>query len=459
MVPNTPTHPDDARPATAAVTSLLTDQYELTMLDTAVRSGTADVPAVFEVFGRSLPAGRRYGVVAGVARLLDHLAAFRFGDAELAWLESVGLLAPQTLEVLARYRFRGRIEAYLDGELYFPQSPIVTVTGTYTDVVLETIVLSALNQACAVASAASRMRVAAGEAQLIEMGSRRTHPLAAVDAALAAYVGGFDATSNLEAGRRYGIPTVGTASHSSVLAAPSERAAFDAQIAAHGVGTTLLVDTFHIPTGVATAIDAARAVGARGPGAVRIDSGDPQEIVPIVRAQLDAAGAVDTQIVLTGDVDEAALVRHRDLPIDAYGVGTAVVTGSGHPAAGLVYKLVSVADRPDGTWRDVAKRSAAKISYAGRKHAWRELDASGRAVREQVVPEAAASTTRVEPSWRPLQTVVWDDGPTGAAGTPTEARARHRAALAELAPEQLVTEPGGPAIPTRVAPLAGGVPA
>ena len=425
-------------------TALLTDRYELTMLDTAMRAGYADAPACFEVFTRQLPAGRRYGVVAGVGTVIEAVERFRFDGETTAWLASEGFLHDSTLDRLANYRYRGTIDAYPDGEIYFGNSPIMTFDATYGDIViLETVVLSLLNHSCAIAAAASRMRIAAGDRTLIEMGSRRTHPRAAVAAAHAAFIAGFDATSNLAAGRRYGIPTVGTAAHASILAAPSERAAFDAQIAAQGLATTLLVDTFDIAGGVRTAVAAANHAGGTGPGAIRIDSGDPEIEVPKARQLLDSLGATTTRVVLTGDLDEFRVHRCRHLPIDGFGVGTSVVTGSGHPAAGLVFKLVTMQDAPGLAWRDVAKRSDGKASVGGRKYAWREFDDDGRAVAERI---DNARPDTIGRRGRPLQVCVFYGEATDHMGDLHDARARHRAAIAALPPKAFELSAGDPVL-------------
>ncbi len=358
---------------TPGSTALFTDRYELTMLAASLADGTADRRCVFETFARRLPAGRRYGVVAGIGRLIDALAGFTFGDAELAQLES--FLDPATLEYLAAYRFTGDIDGYREGELYFPGSPVLTVTGTFGNaVILETLVLSILNHDCAIASAAARMTSAAGERPLIEMGTRRAHEEAAVAAARAAWLAGFSATSNLEAGRRYGIPTAGTAAHAFTLLHDTEEAAFASQVAALGPGTTLLVDTFDITRGIETAVKVA------GPdlGAVRIDSGDLAVLTRAARRQLDGLGATGTRIVLSGDLDEYAIAALRADPVDVYGVGTSLVTGSGAPTAGMVYKLVEVDGRP------VEKRSKDKVSHGGRKSVIRRAKASG-TVTEEVI--------------------------------------------------------------------------
>src|SRR5438874_761399 len=214
------------------------------MLSAALADGTADRHCVFEVFARRLPTGRRYGVVAGTGRLVELIQDFRFHEAELAFLQEHGVIDERTARWLADYRFQGDISGYPEGELFFPGSPILTVAGTFAEaVILETLVLSVLNHDCAIAAAAARMVTAARGRPVIEMGSRRTHERGAVAAARAAYLAGFASTSNLEAGRRYGIPTTGTAAHAFTLLHDDESAAFASQIATLGKQTTLLVDT------------------------------------------------------------------------------------------------------------------------------------------------------------------------------------------------------------------------
>ena len=361
-------------------TALLTDHYELTMVDAARASHRADRLAVFEVFSRSLPGGKRYGVVAGTARLIDAVAHFRFHQNELEFLSRHSIVGPDTLEWLANYRFSGTIRGYREGEIYVPGSPILQVEGTFAEaVLLETLILSILNYDCAVASAASRMVQAAGSRDLIEMGARRAHEQAAVAAARAAYLAGFSATSNLAAGEAYGIPTKGTAAHSFTLVHDSEEEAFAAQIATMGPGTTLLIDTYDMRQGVERAI----AVAGTSLGAVRIDSGDLPVVVSQVRAHLDELGAKDTKIVVTNDLNEHTIAGLRGAPVDVFGVGTSVVTGSGFPAAGLVYKLVARTD-DQGHWIPVAKKSSHKGNPGGTKTAYRILD-SGSAREERLV--------------------------------------------------------------------------
>jgi len=428
-------------------TGLRTDHYELTMLEAARQSGIAEHRCVFEVFARALPPGRRYGVVAGTARLADAVDRFRFDDRTCDHLAAAGVIDGATRRWLGGYHFSGAVAAYVDGETYFPYSPIARVEGTFGEaVLLETLVLSILNHDSAVASAAARISVAARDATLIEMGGRRTHEEAAVDAARAAYISGFHASSNLEAGRRYGVPTTGTAAHAFTLAHPSECAAFRAQIRALGPDTTLLVDTFDTETGLRNAVAAAREAGADGPGAVRIDSGNLPAEARRARALLDALGATRTRIVVSGDLDEYAIdALERDpngrAPIDAYGVGTQLVTGSGHPTAGFVYKLVAIAETPgtDAPLHPVEKRSIGKATRGHRKSPFRVYDADGHAVAELLMltddgPDGA----------RPLLLSIYRDGVAFADPSLPAARAHHLRCRNELPPGALDLADGAP---------------
>jgi nicotinate phosphoribosyltransferase len=425
-------------------TGLLTDHYEMTMLRAGLRSGAAHRRAVFEVFARHLPHGRRYGVVAGPGRLIDAVAQYRFGPAELDFLARTGVAADQaTRSYLESYAFTGDIWGYAEGDCYFPGSPILVVEGTFAEaVVLETLVLSILNHDCAIASAASRMVTSAGDRPLIEMGSRRTHEWAAVAAARAAYIAGFASTSNLQAGLDFGVPTVGTSAHAFTLAHSSEREAFRAQLDTLGADTTLLVDTYDVAAAVRTAVELA----GPGLGAVRIDSGDLPVVARQVRTLLDSLGASKTRIVLTGDLDEYSIAALAATPVDGYGVGTSLVTGSGAPTAALVYKLVARADddRESGPLRPVAKRSVGKPGRGGRKWAVRRRDDAGAAVAELV--------TTVPPEPGPGDRVLLRQLVRGGEIVGREplaaARSQHRDALAELPAYALQLSRGYPAIPT-----------
>ncbi len=428
--------------------ALLTDKYELTMLAAALRDESAQRRTTFEVFARRLPDGRRYGVVAGTARFVEALAQFRFDDGALASLSD--FLDADTLAYLAEYRFRGDVDGYAEGELYFPGSPVLAVHGSFAEcVVLETLALSIFNHDTAIASAAARMVSAAEGRTLIEMGSRRTHEQAAVAAARAAYLAGFTGSSNLEAQRRHGVPALGTSAHAFTLLhtsanGPDEKTAFRAQVDALGVGTTLLVDTYDITTGVANAVEVA------GPelGAVRIDSGDLGELARQVRAQLDSLGATKTRIVVSGDLDEFSIAALRVEPVEMYGVGTSVVTGSGAPTANMVYKLVEVDGMP------VEKRSLHKESHGGRKKATRLAKPSGTIV-EEVVHPAAEPAPDSEFVARELTVPLVKGGEPVADLGLAAARDRVVAGLHSLPWDGLKLSRGEPAIPTRMVPPGG----
>ncbi|GAB3189897.1 nicotinate phosphoribosyltransferase [Nesterenkonia suensis] len=415
------------------------------MVQAALRSGAAHRRCVFEVFTRGLPAGRRYGVVAGTGRLLEGLADFHFGGPELDFLAGQDIVDAATLEFLRDYRFTGDIHGYAEGEVYLPHSPVLRVEASFAEAaVLETYILSVINHDSAVASAASRMTMASGERPCVEMGSRRTQEHSAVAAARAAVITGFSATSNLEAGRRWGLPTLGTAAHAFTLLHDSEEQAFTAQVEAFGAGTSLLVDTYDVEAAVH------RAVEIAGPelGAVRLDSGDLIEQAHQVRALLDSLGNTETRIIVTSDLDEYAIARLQSAPVDSYGVGTQLVTGSGAPTASMVYKLVGRTD-DDGVMVPVAKASTGKTSVGGVKHPVRTYDAAGVAEAELIGVGGAPSP---EVPHRELMVPLVVAGEirtehTGAEGV-VRAQERHRVSVGELPATAGRLQGGEPVLPT-----------
>ncbi|MEV5153413.1 nicotinate phosphoribosyltransferase [Streptomyces werraensis] len=431
-------------PVNVPSTALFTDQYELTMLQAALKAGTAERHSVFEIFTRRLPHGRRYGVVAGTGRVLDAVENFRFDEGVLRFLREKAVVDEETSDWLAGYRFSGDIWGYPEGEVYFPGSPVMRVEGSFAEcVLLETVILSILNHDSSIAAAASRMSSAAGGRPLIEMGARRTHELAAVAASRAAYIGGFSSTSDLAAGFRYNIPTVGTSAHAFTLLHDTERDAFRAQVDSLGAGTTLLVDTYDVAEAVRAAVEVA------GPelGAVRIDSGDLLLVAHRVRQQLDELGARDTKIVVTSDLDEYAIASLAAAPVDAYGVGTQLVTGSGHPTASMVYKLVARAESadPGAPLVPVAKKSTGgKTSIGGRKWAARRRDADGVAEAEVIgtgeVPPELADRQLLVPLVRGGEVIARE---------PLDVvRDRHAAARAGLPLSATQLSRGEPVLPT-----------
>jgi nicotinate phosphoribosyltransferase len=431
-------------PSEVPTTALLTDHYELTMVRAALRAGTANRRCIFELFARRLPEGRRYGVVGGVGRALRALRHFRFDDESLRFLRDREVVDEAVADWLANYEFSGDIWGYPEGEIYFPGSPLVMVESTFGEaVVLETLLLSIYNHDSAIASAASRMTAIAGDRPIIEMGSRRTHELAAVAAARAAYLAGFSSTSNLEAGRRYGVPTRGTSAHSFTMLHATEREAFAAQIAELGEQTTLLVDTYDVMEAVRTGVELTEG----RLGAVRLDSGDLGLLAAQVREFLDSLGATHTKIVVTSDLDEFALAALSGAPVDGYGVGTALVTGSGHPTCEFVYKLVARAesDEPESPMLAVAKKSVNKISIGGRKYALRRLSEEGTAEAEIVgvgVPPEGDNNDR------PLLVQLVESGKIVGEESLETIRQRHLRSRAELPLDALKMSRGEPVIET-----------
>jgi nicotinate phosphoribosyltransferase len=431
-------------PSEVPTTALLTDHYELTMVRAALRAGTANRRCIFELFARRLPEGRRYGVVGGVGRALRALRHFRFDDESLRFLRDREVVDEAVADWLANYEFSGDIWGYPEGEIYFPGSPLVMVESTFGEaVVLETLLLSIYNHDSAIASAASRMTAIAGDRPIIEMGSRRTHELAAVAAARAAYLAGFSSTSNLEAGRRYGVPTRGTSAHSFTMLHATEREAFAAQIAELGEQTTLLVDTYDVMEAVRTGVELTEG----RLGAVRLDSGDLGLLAAQVREFLDSLGATHTKIVVTSDLDEFALAALSGAPVDGYGVGTALVTGSGHPTCEFVYKLVARAesDEPESPMLAVAKKSVNKISIGGRKYALRRLSEEGTAEAEIVgvgVPPEGDNNDR------PLLVQLVESGKIVGEESLETIRQRHLRSRAELPLDARKMSRGEPVIET-----------
>lgn len=425
-------------------TALLTDMYELTMIKAAMHAGTAFRRCTFELFPRRLPSGRSYGVVAGTGRALAALRDFKFGDEEIAFLQERGIADEMLAEWLANYRFTGNIRGYGEGELFFSGSPVLVVEGSFAEaVILETLMLSIFNHDSAVASAASRMTLAAEGRPIIEMGGRRTHEWSAVACARAAWIAGFGSSSDLEAGRSWGIPVSGTAAHAFTMLFDSEEDAFRAQLASQGVNTTLLVDTYDV--------DEAIRLGVRLTdgklGAIRLDSGDLTTEVRRVRKLLDSLGATKTRIIVTNDLDEYQIAALRGAPVDGFGVGTSVVTGSGHPTCGMVYKIVSRADTDDpaDAQHPIAKRSQNKGTIGGRKTAMRQLDEKGRASAEIIGIDV---TPRADSNDRMVMVDLVRDGEIVGDEPLQAARERHEAARAELPLAGLKISRAEQAIPT-----------
>lgn len=348
--------------------ALHTDLYAITMLASALQTGTAHRKSTFSVFTRQLPQGRGYGVVGGTHRAITQVRNFAFTEEQLDYLKSDPTLCKlpnleDLIQYLREYKFTGTIEGLLEGDVFFENTPIMYISGTFGEcIVLEALILSIMNHDSAIASAAARMRDASREGtKLIEMGTRRTHEDAAIDSARLSWMVGFDGTSNVEATRQYpDITLIGTTAHAFILLYDSELEAFQAQAEALGEDTTYLVDTYDITEGIKNAVKASNGKLS----GVRIDSGDPHKETIKARALLDELGAPHAGIILSGDMDEYSLEKYAQDPIDTFGVGTKLVTGSGHPTAGMVYKLVE-RENTQGVMEPVAKASAGKATIPG----------------------------------------------------------------------------------------------
>ena len=335
--------------------ALLTDLYELTMLAGYIEEGMTEKRAVFDLFFRTNPFEGGYAVFAGLGPALEYLEELCFTEEDLAYLAGLGLFRPRIIEFLRKFRFRGTVIAPPEGTVVFANEPLVTVVGTLAEAqFVETALLTIINYQTLVATKAARMAHSAAGGTIIEFGLRRAHgPNGGLSCARAACIGGARSTSNVEAGRVYGIPVRGTQAHSWIMAFPNELAAFRAYAAAFPDTCILLVDTWDtLKSGVPNAITIARELREQGHSlrGIRIDSGDLAWLSREARRMLDAAGFPDVRIVASNELDEYVIesMKNEGSRIDIYGVGTRLATcaGPGGGALGGVYKLVELDGRP-----------------------------------------------------------------------------------------------------------------
>ena len=370
---------------------LLTDLYELTMLQAYFERGMTD-SAVFELFVRKLPAGRNFLVAAGLEQALEFVEQLRFGDEELQWIERSGLFRPSFVGHLARLRFTGDIHAMPEGTVFFPDEPLLRVTAPFPQAqLLETRLLNLVHFETLVASKAARCRLAAsGKGPvtagkgLIDFGLRRAHGAeAGLLAARASYLAGFDGTSTVLAAPLFGIPVFGTMAHSFVQAHDSESAAFAAFASVFPDNAVLLIDTYDTAEGARRAVAAAKSFRIKG---VRLDSGDLESLSKEVRGILDRAGMKDAIIFASGNLDEyrVAALLAAGAPIDSFGIGTSLVTSSDYPSLDAVYKLQEYAGRAR------RKRSTGKATWPGRKQVYRHYAPDGTFARDAVSVEGDA---------------------------------------------------------------------
>lgn len=343
---------------------LATDLYQLTMAAGYFHHGMHRKRISMELFVRRIAPLRRYLLVAGLETVLEHLRALRFDEAQIEYLHRVpslrGALSFELVEFLRDFRFRGDVWAMPEGTVAFAREPLLRVTGTLLEAQLvETALLSVYNTETLVATKAARVVEAAGDTQVLEFGTRRTSPEEAVASARAAFIAGFQATSNVEAGFRFGVPLAGTAAHAWTMAHADEAEAFRHYAEVYPEHSIMLVDTYDTLEGVNRAIE---AVGSRLRG-IRLDSGDLLYLSREARRRLDEAGLKETMIVASGDLNEhkMAQLRAQGAPIDAWGIGTDLVRSRDVPSLGGVYKLVE--DHETG--RKVAKFSDSKATLPG----------------------------------------------------------------------------------------------
>ena len=380
--------------------------------------------------------------------MLQGLENFLFNEDHLHYLEEQNIISSSTKDWLREFRFSGDLTSYKEGEIYFPRSPVLTIEAPLGEaLILETFILSILNFDSAIATAANRIVEAASGRFVMEAGSRRVTPEAAVHAARAAYIGGVDVTSNLEAGRRWGIPTAGTASHAFTLAFESEIEAFETQSKYLGQDSIFLVDTYNIEEGIRNAVRASNA-NLKG---IRIDSGDLATEAQIARELLDSLGARQAQIMVSGDLDEYRIMELVNEPIDAFESGHRLVTGSGSGSAGFVYKLVEIEElsHKDGM-RPVAKSSKGKISKGGQKIAKRKLNLSGTAIEESLFLKSYENIDIPSGNYRNLQSKLIEGGIVKENLSLEDARTHLTKVMSEIPEEIRLRVEDDPAVPTVV---------
>lgn len=410
--------------------SLATDLYQLTMC--AAYGGRETMPrATFELFVRRLPRHRNFLVFAGLEQALASIRRLAFSPRQLDYLRGLPPFkeVPEDFfESLATFRFSGEVWAMREGSVFFPGEPVLRVTASLMEAQLvETLLLSIINFQTTIASKAARIRLVAGpEVQLAEFGGRRAHgPQAASWVARAAYLAGFDVTSNLLAGEKMGVPVVGTMAHSFVMSFAEESKAFERYLSVFPDHTILLVDTYDTVEGVRKALELGRPfVG------VRLDSGDIGTLAVEVRRLLDANGRHKVKIFASGDMNEDKIARllADGAPIDAFGVGTRLATSADSPFVGGIYKLVEIEE--GGTVRPKFKASVGKVTYPGKKQVLRRVE-EGEMRGDRIVPQDLDLPSR---GYRPLLRPVIRGGELVASDSLQEAREHCRRELERLPP-------------------------
>ena len=357
--------------------ALHTDAYELSMIETYWRKGIANRNAIFEVYFRDLPFDNGYAIFAGLERIVDYVKNLHFTESDLEYLKNEMHYEDDFIEYLRNFKIRVNIRSMVEGEVVFNNEPLIQIEGPLADCqLIETAILNIINYQTLIATKAARMRAVVGDDPLLEFGSRRAQEMdAAVWGTRAAYIGGADATSNLRAGKIFGIPASGTHAHALVQAYQNDYDAFKAYAETHR-DCVFLVDTYDtLRSGVPNAIRVAKEMGDKiNFLGVRIDSGDMAYISKCVRKQLDAAGFPDAKIYASNDLDEKTIMnlKMQHAKIDVWGVGTRLITAYDQPALGAVYKMVAI-ENAAGQMEDTIKISSNvnKVSTPGKKQVWR----------------------------------------------------------------------------------------
>ena len=380
---------------------LFVDLYELTMAESYLAEGLAERQATFQLTCRHLPRGWGYLLAAGLDDVLTFLEELRFGEDELAYLDSTGRFSDRLLERLRALRFTGDVRAVPEGTAMFPDEPFIEVTSRVLEAQLvETAVLNHIHFQTVVASKAARCVEAAAGRRLVDFSLRRTHGLeAGLRVARSSWLAGFDATSNVLAGRLYGIPTAGTMAHSYVECFATELEAFEAFVRSFPEGSTLLVDTYDSLAGARRAAAVATRLAERGGrlAAIRLDSGDLLALSVQCRAILDEAGVQDVSIFASGGLDEVEIARllTHGAPIDAFGVGSRLGVSADAPYLDMAYKLVEFDGEP------ALKLSTGKVTLPGKKQIWRETEA-GTLTRDVLALESEPALAGGRPLLRPV---------------------------------------------------------
>lgn len=446
-------YPDDSY-------TLHTDAYQINMIQTYYQQGIADKHAVFEVFFRDMPFHNGYAVFAGLEHIVHYIQNLHFSQTDIDYLREAEEYPEEFLDYLANFKFRGSIRSAVEGELIYAHEPILQVEGPLADCQLvETAILNIVNYQTLIATKAARIRSVAGDDALMEFGTRRAQEFdAAIWGTRAAYIGGFDATSNVRAGKLFGIPISGTHAHALVQAYGNDHDAFMAYAQTHS-DCVFLVDTYDtLRSGVPNAIAVAKEMGDRiNFQGVRIDSGDMAYLSKRVRQKLDEAGFPNAKIYASNDLDEKTIqsLNMQDAKIDVWGIGTKLITAFDQPALGAVYKMVSIADK-HGEMTGTIKLSnnAEKVTTPGKKQVWRiTKKADGKTEGDYVTladedPRREESIFMFHPSFtyinktvndfnaRPILQSIFEDGElVYKLPTLSAIRDRCRGALANLWPE------------------------